>query len=82
MCMYVCDFFSILGKIMSQRYRLRLSPKIYIYMYFGFLGSIASCVRGGGFSHTLGNSWSPAGCLKSQLNSNTIYPGMAPESTG
>ena len=59
-CMYVCDIFSILGMIMSQRYRLRLSLKIYIYMYCGFLGSIASCVRGGGFSHTLGNSWSPA----------------------
>ena len=59
-CVCVCDIFSILGMIMSQRYRLRLSLKIYLYMYCGFLGSIASCVRGGGFSHTLGNSWSPA----------------------
>ena len=60
LCVCVCDIFSILGMIMSQRYRLRLSLKIYLYMYCGFLGSIASCVRGGGFSHTLGNSWSPA----------------------
>lgn len=47
---------------------------------FGFCTQFPMCVSG--FPHSSKNSWPPAECPVSQLNSDTIYAKMASDSTG